>query len=488
MPVTRDTELTALARYSFSGRTEEDVRGDWIEPLLRLLGYGLGTRNRIERGNSLKLQPPFRAVGRKRIHFDFKPTVRGKGLWVIEAKKPVDDLFADDHLVQMWTYATDPRVDVPLGVLCDGQRLGIFDLTKVEWDVPEIDLPQASLAERFDAIEQVLGARRVAEWIRSRQLRHLRSALQAQLDLSALDQTLNDVRQMVASVRPEIESEQQEIASAAWRKEEDERKALLEKGGIEAIAQALNGPLPPIMGDIAEAVAAVERQAPQNRIRELKSFVPGASSSETGENPRPARMWWALRAVRFATAIRLTGDVDCGSFALSIAREAARDHFLGFPDDELAAAAHRFGLALGPYVVYSLGPTTGATLRTMSEQLAEEMDPADWIAANASLRLQPDHLFAGAVNLAARAAFFGAEPWTVEELLRRAESMEEQLSVNPVQPRTPRVSMGDPWLRSWLDSDPLMETTKAVLLETAKRPEDPAHDLAIELLAEYVDQ
>jgi hypothetical protein len=71
-------------------------------------------------------------------------------------------------------------------VLCDGQRIGVFDITHENWDTPELDIGHGEIAERFDDLFQVLGAPRIAEFVRRRQLRHLRLALEAQLDLDAL--------------------------------------------------------------------------------------------------------------------------------------------------------------------------------------------------------------------------------------------------------------------------------------------------------------
>jgi len=182
----REQELRHLASYDFQGQNEAEIRGDWIEPLLRLLGYGLGTRHRILREEPWQLRPPVRMIGSKRIEIDFVPTVYGHRLWLIEAKRPQEDLFAPPHLGQAWSYATDPRVRVPLMVLCDGTRFAVFDVTTEKWDEPVFDRPKASIADSFDELFQLLGAPRVAEAVRKRQLRHLHEALEAQVDLAPL--------------------------------------------------------------------------------------------------------------------------------------------------------------------------------------------------------------------------------------------------------------------------------------------------------------
>jgi type I site-specific restriction endonuclease len=196
-----ERDLTHLAEYDFTDRNEAEIRGDWIEPLLRLLGYGLGTRHRVNRETQLQLRPPTRMIGSSRIEIDFVPTVFGHRLWIIEAKRPQDDLFSGDHLGQAWSYATDPRVAVPLMVLCDGRRLAVFDVTRANWDTPIFDAPKATLPETFGELFATIGAPRVAEATRRRQLLHLREALEAQVDLDALEATVRDVQGIVDAAR-----------------------------------------------------------------------------------------------------------------------------------------------------------------------------------------------------------------------------------------------------------------------------------------------
>jgi hypothetical protein len=136
--------LEALAGFDFSGLDEQAIREQWIYPLLQLLGYGLGTPNEIDIPFKVDLAAPVRALGSSRLEIDYRPTVHGQGLWIIEAKRPDAALFSELHLGQAWSYATHPRVDVPFIVLANGIRLGVFDLGEDEWDVPILDIHQGS--------------------------------------------------------------------------------------------------------------------------------------------------------------------------------------------------------------------------------------------------------------------------------------------------------------------------------------------------------
>jgi hypothetical protein len=234
--------LKLLAEYDFAGRNEAEIRGDWIEPLLVLLGYGLGTRHQIRREEQLRLQPPVRMIGSSRYEIDFTPTVFGERLWIIEAKKPQDDLFASEHLGQAWSYATDPRVRVPLMMLCDGTRIAVFDVTQPEWDAPVYDYAKADLPAKFDELFAVLGAPRVAEAIRVQQLGHLKQALLAQVDLAALDATITDVAEIVKDARPIVIARREEIRREARERLDREGDVAVDKAGMWGHAAKLNGP------------------------------------------------------------------------------------------------------------------------------------------------------------------------------------------------------------------------------------------------------
>jgi hypothetical protein len=73
----RMTDLHALARYRFEGKSEQAVREEWIRPLLVHLGYGIETLNEVQYETALPLAAPFRRIGRTRVKVDYVPTVLG---------------------------------------------------------------------------------------------------------------------------------------------------------------------------------------------------------------------------------------------------------------------------------------------------------------------------------------------------------------------------------------------------------------------------
>lgn len=482
----RLSELRLLASYSFESRNEEDIRAEWIEPLLRLLGYGLGTRHRVIRELPLRLQPPTRMVASTRIDVDYIPTVFNRRLWIMEAKRPTDDLFSDAHLGQAWSYATDPRIDVPTMVLCDGQRFGIFDLTAVSWDEPRLDVRNPELPERFEEIVEIIGAAHIAETQRVRQLRHLRRALEAQLDLRALDRTLEDVRIMVEEVRPTVQERRNEIESEARRETATKGQAAIDAVGIWGHAQHFNGPPGAFgWGDIDHAVQLIRSTAPIVRAREFDQFE--AATTPRGQSD--TRMWFPLRVMRLAVAIQLIDDEACGERCRETAVQAAAHHASGFASDPLLAAAYRLQRALGP-LGYRIAAGLGSVFDKQAQQLLETLEMEEWLRTNGMIGVTSDAAYDRVARLAPLAVVANLHPWTPESVSEHTVAAERLVHVLPTPSQYDHLQQAhDPWLNSWIDGDPVRHLTTAVLKELAARKEPASQSAFAEsLLHDFFEQ
>lgn len=474
----REEDLAHLAEYDFAGRNEAEIRGDWIEPLLRLLGYGLGTRHRILREVRHQLQPPTRMIGSSRIEIDFVPTVFGKRLWIIEAKRPQTDLFSADHLGQAWSYATDPRVAVPLMALCDGSRLAVFDLTRTDWDQPVYDSPKTALPRTFNQLFEIIGAPRVAEATRRRQLSHLREALEAHVDLEALEATLRDVRVMVDAARPLVQARRDEIRREARERAETRGLAAVDAAGMWGHAQHVDGPLFCRWLDIDRAVELVRRQPGVVRQREFDDI-------ERATTPRGAdhsRMWFQLRVLRMACAVQLIEDEACGDYVRGVAVQAAHDHATSFADHPLQAAVYRLQRFLGP-LGWRLAALSKPMLDEAAARLASSVDVEEWLRLDGEFGITvPDRYVRTAtlvpVMIQARIA-----DWTVDGVSAAADAVEQLLEALPKPQGLGHLQpAGDAWLDSWLRGDPLPALSRAVLRELANRTASEAvADFAREL-------
>lgn len=474
--------LKLLADYDFAGRNEAEIRGDWIDPLLMLLGYGLGTRHRILREEQLRLQPPIRMIGSSRHEIDFTPTVFGERLWIIEAKKPQHDLFSLEHLGQAWSYATDPRIRVPLMMLCDGTRIAVFDVTQAEWDTPVYDRPKDDLEASFDELYAFLGAPRVAEAIRVQQLGHLKNALQAQVDLAALDATLTDVAQIVKDVRPTVIARREEIRREARDRLTREGDAAIDKAGMWGHAQKLNGPHWFRQSDVDRAVELVLRQSPLNRQREFDDFE--RSATPTGQTE--PRIWFPVRVVRMATAVRLIEAEGCGDYCRQAAEVAARQHSNGFADDALLAQVYRLQRLLGP-CGWRMAALSKSVIDQIAKETEEHLEVEEWLRIDGAIGITATDQYLRTARLGPIMFQVKIDPWDEPTVRKFADETEALLAKLPkpagfegLQPA------GDPWLDSWLRDDPLRVYSEHQLAWIAERDESVnVQEFARQLLRFY---
>lgn len=454
-------DLQLLADYDFMDRNEAEIRGDWIEPLLRLLGYGLGTRHQILRERKLRLDPPVRMIGSSRYEIDFVPTVFGHRLWIIEAKRPQGDLFGNDHLGQAWSYATDPRVAVPFIVLCDGTRLGVFDVTVPEWTNPVFDHLKAELPARFDELFELIGAPRIAEAARRRQLGHLRTALEAQVDLAALDRTVQDVKQIADDVRPVVIARREDIRGEARRQAEERGRAAVEAAGMWGHAQHMNGPDFPRWADIDRAVEIVRERPAIIRVREFDDIE--KSTKPRGEEH--TRMWFPLRVVRMGAAALLSIDEGCAEYCRAVALEAARQHATEFSGDPLLAAVYRLQRLLGP-LGWRMAAVNKPKLDRQAEELAGSLEIEEWLRLDGQFGVTGNDSYLRAARLLPIMAMAQIKDWSVGGLTRAADDIEDALPKLPKPPGFERLQPAtDPWLDSWLTGDPLAELSSIVIDE-----------------------
>lgn len=478
----RRRELRVLAGYDLAGRNEAEVRADFIDPLLRLLGYGPGTRHEVLRERELRLAPPVRKIGSHVLKIDYEPTVFGRRLWIIEAKRPQEDLFADEHVGQAWSYATDPRIAVPLMVLCDGVRLAVFDLTTESWQDPVFDAAKVDLPDRFDELFGWLGAPRVAEKVRRRQLEHLRLALESQVDLDALDRTIADVQAIVDEVRPNVVERRRQIRDEARERVRTAGAAAIEAAGMWGHAQDVNGPAAFRMADIDRAVEIVRASAPIVRVREFDNF----ERATTPKGQTESRMWFGLRAIRMGAAVLLCDDDGCGEHCEQAARQAARQHATGFADAPLLAAGYRLQRALGR-TGWRMAPLMKPMLDEQAKRLVTELESEEWLRRDGEIGVTSYDSYRRVAELLPRMLLARLDPWDVETLNRTAAEYERSLDSLPKPPGFEQLQPAtDPWYDSWADGDPLYEWSRIVLNNISARTGAgrPA-DLAAELAALY---
>lgn len=366
--------------------------------------------------------------------------------------------------------------------LCDGTRFAVFDLTRERWDDPEYDHPNADLPQHFNELFALLGAPCIAETIRRRQLGHLRRALEAQVDLRALDRTHTDVLEMIDAVRPIVLERREDHRRAGREHMAAESRSVLDAAGMWGHAQRLNRPhFIGHWGELERAVEFVRRQPPSHRIREFDDI-------ERATIPRGAeqtRMWFPLRALRLGTAVLLSEEEGCGDYCREVARVAARQHAAGFADDPLLAASYRLQRLLGP-LGWRLAARTKRSIDHDAAALAASLEAEEWLRLDGALGITSPDNFKRFAQLASARILRQVDPWTIDQVTERADEADALLDrLGTPDGFEELLSATDPWLPSWLTGDPLAELSITVLKRVRDRYSDgPIGVLADELLGD----
>jgi hypothetical protein len=445
--------LRDLSLYRFEGKSEQAVREEWIFPLLLQLGYGPTTLNEVQFEESLKLREPVRMVGSKKFRVDYFPTVLGKRLWLIEAKAP-GVVEVSEHLGQAWCYATHPEVNVPLMVLADGARLAVHDLIQVNWEQPALDIPSAELEARFGDVLDVLGARTVARSMRRRVFGSLRLSLESELDLAVLNETSSEVARIVRDARPHILENRRRIASEADQGRATVGDEILRASGLWGLAQEMNVPFGWSWRDVDRGMKALTARPTEAELQTLWT-----SACDKDGNERAA---WGLRTFRLSIALLSRSIDSCATAATNRSRSALRENLLGFPEDPVAAAAHRLEIPLFVFAV-RLVTTQDLDIRQKAQRHLEQLDE------EAALLLGPGsliHRWALSTSLLICRRFLTAMPWTLAAIDQRTAEICRMLDNLPydkdfVAQYITGIDIGD----NWEHEDPLIGYT---LLSLAK--------------------
>jgi hypothetical protein len=462
MPSLRD-----LSEYRFEGKSEQAVREEWIFPLLVHLGYGPTTLNDIKFGDQLRLRRPLWQLGSRRIEIDYRPTVLGHDLWLIEAKAP-GAVGLDEHLAQAWSYATHPEVNAPLIVLADGSRVAVHDVAAIEWDVPILDIERSDLESRFDEILSILGARTVATAVRHRLLNRLGMVLEAELDPTALDDTISRARDIVNQARPSVLENMRRVADDANLQREREDQRMLDTAGLWGLAQELNVPFGWRPLDLERGMRALRAHPNVDELEGLWKIV----QDDQGHD----RAFWGLRSFRLAMSLLARDIPACADAATERWISTARDHLLGFPDDPTSAAAHRLEIPLFVLALRMVSqPDLG--LREQTEAIFSRLDAESILRLG--LAASSHHVALSNALLMCR-RWFATVAWDAESLGAQATELRRMVDSTPydrefIAQYVIGVDVGD----AWDENDPLIDFTILVLAQHAGSVELSIDETAI---------
>ena len=157
----------SVSRFS----NETDVREDFINPLLKALGYSNSGKHKIERNIYLKVSELI--IGRKKKSFenyspDYILNVNGKRKWIIDAKGPEHSVKNEAYISQTYSYSIHREVNVPHFVICNGKSFAVYN-TKDQSYLPitifeskDLDLRWKELYQMFSV--EAFKKRQTTQW------------------------------------------------------------------------------------------------------------------------------------------------------------------------------------------------------------------------------------------------------------------------------------------------------------------------------------
>ncbi|AVH68481.1 type I restriction enzyme HsdR N-terminal domain-containing protein [Nostoc sp. 'Peltigera membranacea cyanobiont' N6] len=134
---------------------EDSVREELIVPLLKALGYSANGPAKIIRSKTLT--HPFVYIGSKshkvNIVPDYLLMVDENYRWVLEAKAPSEQIISGKNPEQAFSYAIHPEIRVFRYALCNGRKLVIFDINRIE---PTLVVNMIDLDINFKDVQRLL--------------------------------------------------------------------------------------------------------------------------------------------------------------------------------------------------------------------------------------------------------------------------------------------------------------------------------------------
>ena len=187
--------LVRMQSQDATNYSEADVREEMISPLLKILGYDKQSYFSIERTKPIQL------LGRKN-YLDYNLTLWSANFWLIEAKKPkgVGKKFGVSAIRQAVGYAVHPEINAALIVLCDGQKIAVFDREQNQRE-PFLTVDVTNLQRDIDKLRAILSPWQVWFFEKRRIVRHLDKVFDKEFNMQRLEEFKALVSQRLDSKR-----------------------------------------------------------------------------------------------------------------------------------------------------------------------------------------------------------------------------------------------------------------------------------------------
>lgn len=160
MVITDDIRRLQALPYA----SEDDVREEFVTPLLRLLGYDFA-RGEIVRARPLPT--PYLSGTKRKEHIipDYIVYCDGRPVFVIDAKSPAENPRDSNYVSQVHSYASHRSVRTDYFILTNATLTLVFE-TNVSSFTPEVAIELSELDKAFPDLFRFLGAEIWRELIR----------------------------------------------------------------------------------------------------------------------------------------------------------------------------------------------------------------------------------------------------------------------------------------------------------------------------------
>jgi len=224
LPSAARDELARIQTVDVAGFSEAEVRAFVIDPIVRILGYGKGSIFSVDLEKKIDFLEKDKFI-------DYKMTLWKANFWLIEAKRPRPSKMAFEYsdLAQAIEYAVHPEVNAALVVLCDGEKLEVFD-REASLTAPILRVRRTDLVAEFDRIRLLLEPWQIWFFQKRRIVRLLDKVFDREFNLSRvsefkalIERRLDGKRAVVlANFRAQIKGEDDLTKTEAHLREADD--------------------------------------------------------------------------------------------------------------------------------------------------------------------------------------------------------------------------------------------------------------------------
>ena len=231
-------------KIDFSDWNENDIREDFIAPLLRILGYSKNTLNNINREQTLRLNEPYQRIGRKRIDIDYIPTFKLKSFWVIEAKSGITREMDFGDFSQAYLYANHPEVRSYYIVLINGWEIRIYDAKESsDWGDTLIVSNQSNCDSTFIALKNLLSSNKIIQTLRKRIITSIEDTFSVEIEKIKLDQFQIDLQRILTNLKKIVIKNAREFQIKTDQELDEQTKSQIEKASINELLGLMNIPI-----------------------------------------------------------------------------------------------------------------------------------------------------------------------------------------------------------------------------------------------------